>query len=310
MIIDAVKEYLVRKGFGTAGYLCVICYILCGSALIIYTGFLAGFEKENFSCQVDDNSTTVHKKQVDQSCFTKYHQAYNSPLPLFGFVLVCTLFGVLVSIIYSQRVSNRVNEIESIHERQNPGRAESQEQDRRTVHVFHWYCGHLVFRAFLGILFTVLQYTCIYSSGFPVKFNCNYKGTVVSCKNATASQKSFAGILVCVTNCVMAFVIFGEVIYVCVQLSICNHRHEPGWNLDYEFVTSYLLGKPYVNRPDECLVEPLLNITGITALQVHTVALVTLVFNYMAKNYELLLVVENGMQQCCWGNNVPSCQHC
>ena len=308
MITDAVKEYLVRKGFGTAGYVCVIVYFLFGSALTVYTVVLTDSEKEKFSCEVDDKSTTVHKKQVDQSCFTKYDQAYNSPLPLYGFVLLSTVSGLLVSVIYSQTVSNRVDEIKSSHERQNRGGAESQEQDRRTVFVFYWYFFHLLIRAFLGIIFTVLQYTHIYSSGFPFKFDCNYKSTVVTCKNATASQKWLSGILMSATNCGIAFVIFVEVIYLCAQLPIYNHRHEPGWNVDYEFVTGYLLGKSYVNRPGDRLVEPLLDTPGITALQAHTVALVTLVSNYTAK-HELLQVVENRMQQCCLDNIVPSCQH-
>ena len=268
MITDAVKDYLVRKGFGTAGYLCVIVHLLCGLALIVYTAVLTDSEKEKFSCQVDDKSTTVYKKQVDQSCFAKYHQAHNSPLPLYGFVLLSIGSGLLVSVIYSQIVSNRVHEIDASHERQNRG--ESQEQDRGTVHVFYWYSFHLVIRAFLGIIFTVVQYTYIYSSGFPLKFNCYYKSTVVSCENATASQKWLSGILVCAINSGIAFVIFIEVIYLWVKrLPTSNNRHEPDWNVDYEFVTVYFLGKPYVNRPGERLDEPLLNIPGITALQVH-----------------------------------------
>ena len=162
MLTDAVKDYLVRKRFGTVGYLCVIVHLLCGLALIVYTTVLTDSEKEKFSCQVDDKSTTVDKKQVDQSCFTKYHQAYNSPLPLYGFVLLSIGSGLLVSVIYSQGVSNRVDEIESSHERQNRSGAESQEQNRRTVYVFYWYSFHLVIRAFLRIIFTVLQYIYIH----------------------------------------------------------------------------------------------------------------------------------------------------
>ena len=58
----------------------------------------------------------------------------------------------------------------------------------------------------------------------------------------------------CATNCGIAFAIFVEVIYLWVQLAICNHRHERGWNVDYEFVIGYLLGQPL----------QLLNIPGIT----------------------------------------------
>ena len=213
MITDAVKDYLVRKRFGIVGYSCVIVHFLCGLVFTVCTAVLSDSEIAKFSCSVDAKSTNVHKKQVDQSCFTRYGQAYNSPLPLYGFVLLSIGSGILVSVIYSQIVSNRVDEIESSHERQNGDKAERQESNRRTVYVFYLYFFHLVFRAFLGIIFTILQYTYFCSNGFPFKFKCNYNSTMVSCENATASQKRLSGMLVCVTNSIVAFVIFVEVIY-------------------------------------------------------------------------------------------------
>ena len=213
MITDAVKDYLVRKRFGIVGYSCVIVHFLCGLVFTVCTAVLSDSEIAKFSCSVDAKSTNVHKKQVDQSCFTRYGQAYNSPLPLYGFVLLSIGSGILVSVIYSQIVSNRVDEIESSHERQNGDEAERQESNRRTVYVFYLYFFHLVFRAFLGIIFTILQYTYFCSNGFPFKFKCNYNSTMVSCENATASQKRLSGMLVCVTNSIVAFVIFVEVIY-------------------------------------------------------------------------------------------------
>ena len=155
MITDAVKEYLFRKRFGSVGYSCLIVHLLCGLALTVYISVLNG----KFSCTVDPKSPNVHKKQVDQSCFTKYDQAYNSPLPFYGFVLLSIGSGVLVSVIYSQLVSNRVDEIESSHERQHGGEAQSQGQNRRTVHVFYAYFFHFVIRACLRTIFTVLEYT-------------------------------------------------------------------------------------------------------------------------------------------------------
>ena len=247
MITDAVKDYLVRKRFGIVGYLCVIVHFLCGLVFTVYTAVLSDSENAKFSCSVDAKSTNVHKKQVDQSCFTRYDQAYNSPLPLYGFVLLSIGSGILVSVIYSQIVGNRVDEIESSHERQNGVEGESHDRNRRTVYVFYSYFFHLVFRALLGIIFTVLQYTYFYLHGFPFKFKCNYNSTVVSCENATASRKRLSGMLVCVTNSIVAFVILVEVIYLLRRLVIHNycHRHEAGWNVDNEFVTVYFLGKRY-----------------------------------------------------------------
>ena len=241
MITDAVKDYLVRKSFGIVGYLCVIAHFLCGLVFTVYTGVLN--ESAKFSCSVDAKSTTVHKKQVDQSCFTRYDQKYHSPLPLYGFVLLSIGPGILVSVIYSQTVSNRVDDIESSHERQNGGEAESHERNRKKVYVFSSYFFHLVIRALLAIIFTVMQYTYFYSNGFPLKFKCNYNGTVVSCENAAASGKRLSGILVCVTNSTVAFAIFVEVIYLLRRLTIRVHRY--GWNIDSEFVTVYFLRKLY-----------------------------------------------------------------
>ena len=72
---------------------------------------------------------------------------------------------------------------------------------------------------------------------------------MISCANATASQKRLSGILVCATNSIVAFVVFVKVIYVLRRFAICNHRHEAGWNVNYEFITVYFLGKPNVNSP-------------------------------------------------------------
>ena len=76
---------------------------------------------------------------------------------------------------------------------------------------------------------------------------------MISCENAKASRKRSSGIFVCVLNSIVAFVIFGEVIYLLRRLAIRNHRHQAGWNVDYEFVTVYFLDKRYdhkINSPD------------------------------------------------------------
>ena len=159
MMTGGVKEYLVRKRFGSVGYSCLIVHLLCGLALTVYIAVLSDSENGKFSCIGDAKSTNLHKKQVDQTCFTKYDQAYNSPLPLYGFVLLSIGSSVLVSVIYSQIVSNRVDEIESSHERQNGGEAETRGQNRRTVYVFYAYFFHFFIRACLRTIFNVLEYT-------------------------------------------------------------------------------------------------------------------------------------------------------
>jgi hypothetical protein len=97
-MIDAVKDYLAPKRFGTVAYLCVIVHFLCGLALSAFTTFLRITENAGkFFCSVDAKSTATYKKQVDQVCFARYDQAYNSPLPLCGFASLSIGVTVLVS---------------------------------------------------------------------------------------------------------------------------------------------------------------------------------------------------------------------
>ncbi|CAB4030054.1 NACHT, LRR and PYD domains-containing 14-like, partial [Paramuricea clavata] len=241
-------------------------------------------ENGKFSCSVDAKSTATYKRQVDQACFARYDQAYNSPVPLYGFVPLSIGLPVLVSVIYSLIVRIRVDEIESRHERQTDGEAENHGQDRKTVNVFYCYFVHLVVRALFGIILTVLQYTYFYPNGFDFKFSCNLpttdqirsnintpknasrklNSTSVKCENATASGKWVSGVFVSATNGIVASVILVEVIYLLPRLPMFN-RHS-GWNCDSEFVVDYFLGKQYVsgerqplrsieNNPPPCSIQ-------------------------------------------------------
>ena len=256
-MIDAVKEYLAWNTFGTVAYVCVIVHLLLGSVLIAVTVGIRGSENGRFSCRVDANSTATYKKQVDQSCFSKYDQIYNSPVPLYGFVLFSIVSTLVVSVVYSLIVRNRVDEIKSSLEQQQAGNLHG--HDRRTVYVFYCYFSHLVLRALLGIMFTVLQYLYFYRNGFDLEYSCNIpsKSTLnnvsVVCENATASEKRKSGILGAVLNSFIALVVLIEVIYLgchCLPSQVT-------WATDSEFVTDHLLNKRYVPlglfRYKECL---------------------------------------------------------
>ena len=277
-MIDAVKDYLEPKRFGTIAYICVIVHFLCGLVFAAVTAALRASENEKFSCSVDAKSTATYKKQVDQVCFVRYDQAYNSPLPLYGFVLLSIGLSVLVSVIYSLLVWKRVDQIESSHERQTDGEAEHRVhgQNRRLFYVFYRYFTHLVVRSLFGIIFTVVQHTYFYPNGFDSKFNCNLppaevtsnintpnnasrnlNSTSVNCENATASEQWLWGIVVSVINIIVALIIFVEVIYLLPRLPVFNNCSGVGWSRDSEFVIKYLLDKPY-NAPGES--EPLTSI--------------------------------------------------
>ena len=267
MIADA-KEYLAWKRFGIVAYVCVILHFLCGSAFISVTVALRASENEKFSCSVDTKSTATYKEQVDQSCFSRYEQTYNSPVPLYGFVLLSIGSTLLVSVIYSLIVRNRVDEIESSFERQIDDEAGNlQGDDRRTVYVFYCYFSHLVLRALLGITFTVLQYKLFYPNGFNSKYSCNLPPPVqeipaintlknvrrnlnnnsVACENPTASEKRLSGIFVSAVNIIIALIVLVEVVYLsCRCLRILNYNSQLSWTTDSEFVTDHLLRKRYV----------------------------------------------------------------
>ena len=265
-MIEAAKDYLAPKRFHIVSYVCVIVHFLCGSAFTVLTAVLRASENGKFSCFVDGQSAATYKKQVEQACFLSYDQTYNSPLPFYGFVLLSTGSTVLISVIYSLVVWKRVDEIESYHERRTDGEAEDQTQNRRTIYVFYSYFVHLVLRALFGIIFTVLQHTYFYSNGFHSKFSCNLSdqvtssdintprnvslyGTLLTCKNATASEKSSWGIIVSVLNTIIAFIIIVEIIYLFQRSSIPDCHSQVGWNNDSKFVTVYFLGMQY-NVPE------------------------------------------------------------
>jgi hypothetical protein len=265
-MIDAVKEYLTPKRFGTVAYICIIVHFLCGLAVSAFTTFLRITENAGkFFCSVDAKSTATYKKQVDQECFARYDQAYNSPLPLCGFVPLSIGVTILVSVIYSLIVSTRVDEIESRHKQEIDGEAVNRGQNMKTVYVFYSYFVHLVLRGLFVITLTVLQHTYFFPNGFNFKFNCNLpptdqvtsnintsknasrnlNGALVTCENATASEKWVSGIFVSVINSIVAAVVLREVIYLLPRLPILNRHSGVDWSCDSKFVIEYLLGKQY-----------------------------------------------------------------
>ncbi len=275
-MIDAFKDYLAPKRFGIVAYVYVIVHFLCGLVCIAVTAALRASEIGKFSCIVDAKNTATYKTQVDKACFSRYEQVYNTPLPLYGFVLLSIGSTVLVSVIYSLLVSKRVDEIESSHERQADGGNGDAENhghgENRTVYVFCLYFVHLVLRFLCGIIFTVLQHTFFYPNGFDLEFRCNLppaevtsnninintprnasqlkNNTSVPCENQTASEKKTFGTIVFVINVVVTFIILVEVIYLSRRLPVLNCHSGVSWSCDTEFVNSYFLRKQYVNVPD------------------------------------------------------------
>ena len=274
-MIDAVKDYLAPKRFGVVAYVCLIVHFLCGLAFTAVTSALRTSEIGKFSCTVDTTSTATYRIYVEKTCHSRYEQAYNSPVPLYGFVLLSTGLIVLVSVIYSLGVSNRVDEIERISSGSDEPRTNSRET-KRGFYVFYFYFLHLAFRVLFGILFTVLQYSVFYPKGFDFEFCCtlptsdlkreftgnrtsmgDFNTTSIACKNLTASEKQLWSIIVSALNTICALIIFGEVI--CLWRRFPNCHFVNGWTSDDEFITVYLLRKRYNDMQDELELTGMVN---------------------------------------------------
>ena len=259
-MMDAVKDYLTPKTFGILVYICSIVQVLCG---VVFTGITVGLkegEAEKFTCYVPPESTSIYKTQVSKACFSKYQQHYNAPLPFYIFVLLSTWFPTIIALVYSLWVRHRVDQVDS-----NDGEAGNHIQNK-TFYVFRLYFIHLAIRVLCGVLFTVLQHTLLFPTGFDFKFDCSLPPTVLPTKipkntsvrglNNTASiacenapDKHTMWVIVSVFNALFAFIIFVETIRLCGQFPIC--KYVTGEECDTKFIGVYLLRKEYMRIETE-----------------------------------------------------------
>ncbi len=254
-MMDSVKDYLTPKTFGILAYVCSIIHFLCGVVITAIAIDLNKGEADNFNCNLGPESTTAYKTQVDRSCYSRYQQEYNSPLPFYALVMLSIWFPIIVGVIYSLCVRRRVEEIDSNNEPPAEGEAENQVQNRGTLYVFTFYFFHLAIRVLSGILFTILQYLVIFPSGFDFEFICSLpptrfttkiaknanasqpNGTSFTCENSSASGKQLCWFVVSVLNMGFVFIIFMEMIRL---------RRIP--SCDTEFIRDYLLRNRYRHR--------------------------------------------------------------
>ena len=254
-MIDAVKDYLTPKTFSILVYVCSILHFLCGG---VFTGIVIALKAEEagkFTCNVAPESTVSYKTQVDKACYSRYQQNYNSPLPFYIFVILSIWFPIFVAVIYSVAARNRVQEIDSRHERQIEGEAEEEGQNR-TLYVFYFYFVHLFIRFLSGILFTMLQYAVFFPSGFDFEFGCSLpprnaknasasqsNSTPINCENSSATEKKIWWVIVSVVNAGFALTVLADMIRLCRRLCTVG-----SWRCDTEFITVYLLRKRYTVR--------------------------------------------------------------
>ena len=273
-MIDTIKEYVSPKRFSILAYVCVIIHFLCGVIFTASTTALRLGETEKFSCAVDTNFAT-RKTYVEKTCFSIYDDAYNSPVRFSAFIPLGFGSVVVVSVIYSLAVGSRIDDIAERYSTESTGTNEplrgANQTGRRTFYVFYFYFVNLVVRSILGVLFTILQHTVLYPSGFDSKFSCVYPdikqadpnitaaqnasvtlSSHVTCTNSAAQDKQFWGTFVSVCNVIFAIITLAEVIY------LIRHQFPPSdtlsnapWSCDSQFITEYFLRKQYLSEDIE-----------------------------------------------------------
>ncbi len=253
-MINTIEDYIFPKRFSILAYLCVILHCHSGVIFTAITTALRLGETDKFSCAVHTNFAT-RKTYVEKTCFSIYDDAYNSPVRFYAFVVLNFGSVVVVSVIYALAVGNRIDEAE----RYSSGSVESQtgakkgnnEPGRKTFYIFYFYFIHLVVRSILGILFTILQYTVLYPSGFHSQFSCVYPELTqadpnttaaknasvplsnVTCTNSAAQDKQFWATCVCVCNVIFAIITLAEVIYLILHQFPCfNPQSDHCWSYD------------------------------------------------------------------------------
>ena len=160
--METVKEYFLVKYFSRVGYIGAVFHLPALLSLLAVTVALRSNERLRFSCQ-----SATHLRDY---CLARYDEHY-TPLPLYGFVLLCFVPLVLMCITYSWYfVKSRVDELETAlkADPENP-RRRPRAASRRA---FSCYFIHLLLRSSWGILCAALQKCVFYPAGFPAEFAC------------------------------------------------------------------------------------------------------------------------------------------
>ena len=168
--MEGLKEFLTPTRFSLFGYMVAIVYFFAGVVFVGITSKLRLNERKTFLCDFS-GAQPADKLFLQAQCFDKYEQHYNSPLPLYVFVLLNFATVIVVCLVYSWCcVKSRVDKLQAavIPDAENPRPRPRVE----TRCIFFFYFLHLVARLSLGIIFAMLQNFVFYSGGFQVAFVC------------------------------------------------------------------------------------------------------------------------------------------
>lgn len=167
--MEGLKEFLTPSRFSLFGYIVAVLLLLTGVVFVGITSKLRLNERRTFLC--DFEGTLPDKNFHQAQCFDKYEEQYNSPLPLYLFVLLSFVAVVVLCLAYSWCcVKSRVDRLQAAMA---PDAENPRPRPRiRTRRVFAIYFLHLATRLVLGIVFTLMQNFVLYPGGFPPGFAC------------------------------------------------------------------------------------------------------------------------------------------
>ena len=250
--MESLKEFILPKTFNRFSYVANVFWILLGVALSgIFLDIEINESRRDFVCGSSDDS----KELIRGKCWEQYKKQINKfGIPMYGFLIVNFCLTALVLIIYSQAVKSRVEELERLPQQQNPGGLNSRKK------LFKYYCGQLVVRLLLGIIFVLLQLLLLYPRRFPPTFHCTLprqgnftalrnvkqEQTSYECDDQRAGSKTFWTYAVIVVTGTFALLVLIEMIYILFVLprKVNEHMEDP------QFHKYYLKPNPPIDEPD------------------------------------------------------------
>lgn len=226
--MDSLKELVIRKTFSQLRYVTTIIWIVTGGVLSAIFLYIENSKKvSDIRCDAEFNDK-AKKDLVLGKCFDEYQREYNK-FPVYGFVPINFVVIFIVSIIYSQSVKSKVNELET----REPD-VEGQQGNLVRKGLFIAYCYQLAAIIILAILSIILLQTHVFrpSINFPTNFICNLskrgsnssalsstnasltKTDTYSCRNTRATEKFGGSVALTVFNGICAFLAFIELVWI------------------------------------------------------------------------------------------------
>ncbi|XP_078362967.1 nucleotide-binding oligomerization domain-containing protein 2-like [Oculina patagonica] len=234
--MEGLKEFLTPTRFSLFGYVVVVLFLLSGVVFVGITGKLRLNERRTFLC--DFHGTLPDKNFHQAQCFDKYEQQYNSPLPLYVFVILSFASVIVICLGYSWCcVKSRVDQLQAAitPDMENP-RPRPRIKTRR---VFFIYFLQLATRLVFGIVCTMLQNFVLYPERFPPGFACVLPSNATAssysnCHNSVASEKTNCTTIVSIFNMVFVFLVFGEMVYL-----VARALRSRNFSFDSDFCSKY-----------------------------------------------------------------------